>query len=438
MNVDSAIASRTTARVARRILPFLLLLYIVAFLDRVNVAYAGLEMARDLGFSDQVFGFGAGVFFLGYVLLAIPGALVVERWSARISISALLVCWGSVTILTSLVHTPAQFYTLRLLLGAAEAGFFPGVIVYLTHWFPARDRAKAVAGFMIGIPIASIVGSPLAGLILRAHWLGFNGWRWLFVVEGVPAVLLAIVTYFYLTDRPQGARWLTQDEREWLVDALNEENRMKRVSAPSSIGRVLLDARIVMLGGVYLLGDVGLYGFTIWFPTILKRVSGFSTLTVTLVGVFPYLVALLSDLAVGWHSDKTGERRWHTALPLFAGTGILFIGLAFNLALPVQIILFCALAGCLHCWQPCFWSLPTALLGETAAAASVGFINSVGHVGAFTGPFLIGYLRTHYHSFAPGLAVLLVSLLSAGILVLLIKTPVQTPVAEIKEHQFVT
>ena len=437
MKGNSSLGNRTGSRVARRILPFLLLLYIVAFLDRVNVAYAGLEMTQDLGFSDQIFGFGAGVFFLGYVLFAIPGALVVERWSARILISALLACWGLVTTLTSLVHTPAQFYTFRLLLGVAEAGFFPGVIVYLTHWFPARDRAKAVAGFMIGIPIASIVGSPLAGLILRVHWLGFNGWRWLFILEGVPAILLASVTYFYLTDRPQDAHWLTEDECEWLVDTLNEEKRMKRVSPRSSIGRILLDARVIMLGGVYLLGDVGLYGFTIWFPTILKRVSGFSTLTVTLVAVFPYLVALLSDLAVGWHSDKTGERRWHTALPLFAGTGILFMGLALNLALPLQIILFCALAGCLHCWQPCFWSLPTALLGETAAAASVGFINSVGHVGAFTGPFLIGYLRTHYHSFAPGLAVLLISLFSAGLLVFLIKAPVPTPVAEIKEHEFV-
>ena len=438
MNSDSAVARRTTARVARRILPFLLILYIVGFLDRVNVAYAGLEMTQDLGFSDQVFGFGAGVFFLGYVLLAIPGALFIERWSARILISGLLACWGFVTTLTSLVHTPTQFITLRFLLGMAEAGFFPGVIVYLTHWFPARDRAKAIAGFMIGIPIASMVGSPLAGLILRVHWLGLNGWRWLFILEGVPAILLGTATYFYLTDRPQEARWLREDERERLVDTLNEEARIKRTSAPASIGRVLLDARVIMLGGVYLFGDVGLYGFTIWFPTILKRVSGYSTFTVTLVVIFPYLVALLSDLAVGWHSDKTGERRWHTALPLFVGAGILFVGLAFNLALPVQIILFCALAGCLHSWQPCFWSLPTALLGETAAAASVGFINSVGHLGAFTGPFLIGYLRTHYHSFAPGLAVLLISLLSAGLLVLLIKNTVRTPVPEIKEHEFVT
>ena len=437
MNADSDLASRTTAKVARQILPFLLLLYIVAFLDRVNVAYAALEMTQDLGFSDQIFGFGAGIFFLGYVLFAIPGALAVERWSARVLISTLLICWGLVTVATSLVNTPAQFYTLRLLLGIAEAGFFPGVIVYLTHWFPSRDRAKAIAGFMIGIPIASIVGSPIAGLILRVDWLGFSGWRWLFVVEGIPAVLLAVLTCFYLTDHPQDARWLAKDEREWLVRALDEENRTKRVLAPSSLSRLLVDAKVLMLGGVYLLGDVGLYGFTIWFPTILKRVSGYPTLTVTLVAVFPYLIALLSDLAVGWHSDKTGERRWHTALPLFMGTGILFVGLAFNLALPVQIILFCALAGCLHCWQPCFWALPTALLGETAAATSIGFINSVGHVGAFSGPFLIGYLHTHYQSFVPGLALLLICLFSAGLLVLLIKSPVRTEATEVKEPELV-
>ena len=236
MNADSALASRTTAKVARRILPFLLLLYIVAFLDRVNVAYAALEMTQDLGFSDQIFGFGAGIFFLGYVLFAIPGALAVERWSARVLISALLICWGLVTVATSLVHTPEQFYTLRLLLGVAEAGFFPGVIVYLTHWFPSRDRAKAIAGFMIGIPLASIVGSPIAGLILRVGWLGFSGWRWLFVMEGVPAVIFGIATIFYLPDRPDQARWLAPNERDWITSRLADERA----------GKALLQRRIAV------------------------------------------------------------------------------------------------------------------------------------------------------------------------------------------------
>jgi ACS family tartrate transporter-like MFS transporter len=257
------------------------------------------------------------------------------------------------------------------------------------------------------------------------------------VLEGIPAIVLGIVTVFYLTDRPQQAEWLAEDERKWLIHTLREENRIKGMSEHSSIRRALLDTRVFILGGVYLLGDIGLYGFTIWFPTILKRVSGFATLTVTLIGVLPYTVALVSDLAVGWHSDKSGEQRWHTALPLFLGAAILFLGLALNPPLLVQIMLFCALAGCLHCWQPCFWSLTTTQLGEARAAASVGFINSVGHVGAFTGPFLIGYLRTHYHSFAPGLAVLLISLLSAGILVLFVRTALPAPFIDVRKHEVV-
>ena len=417
----SAIATQMRRKVARRILPYLLLLYIVAFLDRVNVAYAGLEMSRDLGFSDRVFGFGAGIFFLSYLVFAIPGTLAIERRSARRWIAGLLVSWGFVTTFMSQVHTPAQFCVFRFILGAAEAGFFPGIIAYLGHWFSPRDRAKAVASFMIGIPIASIIGSPLAGLILRINWHGLHGWRWLFILEGLPAILLGITTLFYLTDRPEGAAWLSRAEKDWLAGELAEDATAKRISASKSIRSAISDPRVVALGAVYLLGDIGLYGFTIWFPTILKRASGYSTLAVTLVAVFPYIAALVADLAVGWHSDKTGERRWHTALPLFLGALVLGVGLTFNLNLIVQIVLFTLLAACLHCWQPCFWALPTTLLGESAAAASIGFINAVGHVGAFSGPFLIGYLRTEYQSFVPGLAALLISLVLAGLLALSVR-----------------
>jgi ACS family tartrate transporter-like MFS transporter len=411
--------------VARRILPFLLLLYIVAFLDRVNVAYAGLEMSHDLGFSDRVFGFGAGIFFIGYLLFAIPGTLAIERRGARRWITALLVSWGLVTMLMSLVRTPVQFYSFRFLLGTAEAGFFPGIIVYLAHWFSVRDRAKAVAGFMIGIPIASIIGSPLAGLILRIHWLGLSGWRWLFILEGIPAIILGITAFFYLTDRPENAQWLSDEEKQWLIGELTKEAEIK--PARASVGDAFRSPAIIALGGVYLLGDVGLYGFTIWFPTILKRVSGYSTLTVTLVAVLPYIAAFLADLAMGWHSDKTGERRWHTALPLFLGAFVLFCGLTFTPRLSILILLFTALAACLHCWQPPFWALPTSLLGESAAAASIGFINAVGHVGAFSGPYLIGYLRTRYNSFSPGLAALCISLVLAGLLVLSVRPRASKP-----------
>jgi ACS family tartrate transporter-like MFS transporter len=311
-----------------------------------------------------------------------------------------------------------QFYVMRFLLGAAEAAFFPGIIVYMGRWFSSQDRAKAVAGFMIGIPIASIIGSPLAGVILGLHFGGWNGWRLLFVAEGLPAVILGLITFFYLTDRPQDASWLPPDEREWLIITLTREATDKPPKASHSFTVGLQDIQVITLAVVYLLGDTGLYGFTIWFPTILQRASGYSTLVVTLVGVLPYIAALTADLVVGWHSDRTGERRWHTALPLFTGALVLFVGLVVKPALLAQIGLFIILAASLHCWQPCFWTLPTSLLDENAAAASVGFINSVGHIGAFSGPFVIGYLRTEYHSFAPGLTILLISLVTAGLLVL--------------------
>jgi MFS transporter, ACS family, tartrate transporter len=409
--------NRARRRIARRILPFLLLLYIVAFLDRVNVAYAGLEMTKNLGFSDRVFGLGAGFFFLGYVLLEIPGALIVERWSARRWIARILISWGIITAFTSLINSSAEFYVMRFLLGVAEAGFFPGVIVYLSHWFCSEDRAKAIAGFMIGIPISSIVGSPIAGLILRVHWLGLNGWRWLFILEAVPAIVLGCVTFFYLTDWPYQAKWLPDEEKQWLITKLVEEKR-ESAYLPITILRALRQRRVVILALVYFFGDVGLYGFTIWFPTILKRVSALPVLTVTLLGTLPYIAAFAAVLAWGWHSDHSRERRWHTALPLFGGAAVLFAGLELSASIPTQMILFIALAACLHCWQPSFWSLPTMFLTESAAAASIGLINAIGNLGGFVGPFLLGYMSSHAHSFRPGLAALMSSLLLAGILVL--------------------
>jgi MFS transporter, ACS family, tartrate transporter len=416
----ASVQRRARLRIARRLLPFLLILYIAAFLDRVNVAYAGLEMTKDLGFSDRVFGLGAGIFFLGYVLLEIPGALIVERWSARRWIARILISWGVITAFTSLINTSTEFYVMRFLLGVAEAGFFPGVIVYLSHWFRAEDRAKAIAGFMIGIPISSIVGSPIAGLILRVHWLGLNGWRWLFILEGVPAIILGAVTLFYLTDWPHQANWLPEDEKAWLTHNLAEE-RKKSASTHVSVLQALGQSRVIVLALVYFFGDMGLYGFTIWFPTILKRTSGLPVIAVTLLGTLPYIAALAAVLAVGWHSDRSGERRWHTALPLFIGAAVLFAGLELSASLPLQMILFIVLAACLHCWQPTFWALPTMFLTESAAAASIGLINAIGNLGGFAGPFLLGYMRGHAHSFGSGLAALMFSLLLAGILVLCIK-----------------
>ena len=421
----SEVGQRARRRIAKRILPFLLLLYIIAFLDRVNVAYAGLVMSKDLGFSDRIFGLGAGIFFIGYVLLEIPGALIVERWSARRWIARIMISWGLVTVVVGFVHTTHQFYLARFLLGAAEAGFFPGVIVYLTHWFRQEDRAKAIAAFMIGIPISSIVGSPVAGVILRLHWQGLAGWRWLFILEGIPAIALGIITFFYLTDWPTQAHWLPPDEQQWIAAELLREKQAK-ASASCTIWQAVRRPSVIQLAMIYFLGDVGLYGFTMWFPTILKRASGLPIFTVTLLGALPYLATLAADLLVGWHSDHSGERRWHTALPLFAGGLTLLIGVALPLPLWPELVFLISLAACVHCWQPSFWALPTTLLGESAAAASIGLINSVGNLGGFAGPFIIGYLGTRFHSFAPGLAALLICLFVAGFLVLTLRITLPT------------
>jgi ACS family tartrate transporter-like MFS transporter len=407
---------RARRHIALRLLPFLWLLYMIAFLDRVNVAYAALEMSHDLRFSDRVFGLGAGIFFIGYVLLEIPGALLVERWSARRWIARIMVSWGIVTILVGFVQNARQFYIARFLLGAAEAGFFPGIIVYLTHWFCRKDRTKAVAVFMAAIPLSSIIGSPIAGKILGIHWHGLEGWRWLFILEGIPAVLFGIVTLFYLTDWPNEASWLPQEEREWIRNELEREKRSKPASV--RVLQALRQRNVILLTLVYFLAVTGLYGFTVWLPTILKRASGFSTWIVTLLVVLPYLAGLAATLLNGWHSDTTQERRWHAALPLFLGGASLLLAVAFSSHLWTQLAFFTLFAACIHGYQPCFWALPTATLSESAAAASIGLINSLGNLGGFAGPFILGYLATRTGSFASGLLLLLSSLFLAGILVL--------------------
>lgn len=412
------VAQSARRRIAYRLLPFLWLLYVIAFLDRVNVAYAALEMSHDLGFSDRVFGLGAGIFFVGYVLLEIPGAVIVERWSARRWIARIMVSWGLITILVAFVHTAGQFYTARFLLGAAEAGFFPGVIVYLTHWFRSEDRSKAIAAFLTAIPLSNILGSPLAGKILQVHWYGLEGWRWLFILEGIPAIILGFVTLFYLTDWPGQARWLPKDESEWITGELTREKERKTSVRAYSIWQALRHRDVLILTLTYFLGGTGLYGFTIWFPTILKRASGFSTMTVTLLAPLPYIAALLAILINGWHSDRTRERRWHSAVLLFIAGASLLLAIKSSPHIWTQLSFFVLFAACVHGYQPSFWALPSTILSESAAAASIGLINSVGNLGGFAGPFVIGYLATRTGSFTPGLAWLVIDLLLAGILVL--------------------
>ena len=421
------ISQRARRRIAWRLLPFLFILYIVAYLDRVNVAYAALEMQSALNFSDRVFGLGAGIFFLGYFLLQIPGALIVERWSARKWIGPIIICWGIVTILTAFIRTSGEFYAARFILGVAEAGFFPGVVVYLSHWFSEKDRAKAVAGFMCAIPVSQVIGAPIAGLLLGVNWLGLDGWCWLFILTGIPAVLFGIATIFYMTDWPHQAAWLPEDERSWISGELEREKERKLARVSYSIWKALRQREIVLLTLICFFFVTGEYAFMLWLPTILKRLSqaggaaGLSNLSVSLLAAIPYVAALAAMLLNGWHSDKTGERRWHTAGPLFVGAGALLLVVIFGSNVFVAVALFTVVGACLNAKKPPFWAMPTLTLTKSAAAASIGFINSVGNLGGFVGPFVVGYLGTATHSFTGGLVFLQANVLIAAVLVLLLR-----------------
>jgi ACS family tartrate transporter-like MFS transporter len=414
----SEVGQRARHRIARRLLPFLFVLYVIAFLDRMNIGAAALQMPRDLGFSDRVIGMGAGVFFLGYFLLEIPGALIVERWSARRWIARIMISWGLVTVLMAFIHTAQQFYLVRFFVGAAEAGFLPGVIVYLTHWFRYEDRGKAVAFFYAANPLSYVIGSPLAGLLLGLSWLGLRGWRWLFILEGIPAIVLGVITIFYLTDWPAQARWLPADERSWIVEQLQREKQTKNRRHSFSVWGALHNRDVILLTLCYFCAMTGSYGIAFWLPTILKRLSGLSDLKVTLLAALPYIAAFITQQLNGWHSDRTGERRWHAAIPVFLCALALSLAVVNSSRPAVSIGLFVLVGASFYGFQPCFWAVPTLFLSESAAAASIGLINSVGNLGGFVGPMVMGYLAGRTHSFTAGLWYLVGSLVVSGLLML--------------------
>jgi len=420
-SVASSSAEHARRRIALRLLPFLFVLYIANYLDRTSVAYAAIGIARDLGFNDHVLGMGIGIFFLSYVTLQIPGALLVERWSARGMISATMIVWGSLTALTAIVHTPAQLYLARFLLGAAEAGFFPGVIVYLSHWFIQEDRAKATGNFMAAIPLSLVIGSPVAGWILSHNWFAVQGWRWLFFLEGVPAIFLGVVAFFFLTDQPREAGWLTAEQRQWISRKLEEEKPPNRQSI--SLGQALRSRTVLLLAIAAFLDYFTGYAVIFWLPTVLKSL-GFSDARVGVLGAVPYAVALIAMLFNGWHSDRSRERRWHAAVPPFiAGVGFLCL-----ICLPStsqMTILWFSMICVLMAFLAAFWAIPTEILSESTAAVAVGMINALASVAGFAGPYAFGYLHTRTGSFVAGFAVLMFCALAAGIFMLL--TPATRP-----------
>jgi MFS transporter, ACS family, tartrate transporter len=417
---SAPVAERTRRRINRRLLPFLFLLYIIAFLDRINVSFAGLDMTRELGFSDRVFGLGSGIFFAGYVLLEIPGTLLVELWSARKWIARIMITWGLVGSLAGLIHTAHEFYWARFFLGVAEAGFFPGVVVYLTHWYREQDRARAMAMFMSAIPIAQVIGAPISGALLQIHWLGYSGWRWLLVLEGVPAVIAGFAALFYLTDRPREARWLPDDERAWITDELERESRSKQ-GARTSLWRLFQNRDVILLTAVYFLGACAQYGFSFWLPKMIQRLSGFSSFEVAMIAALPFLASWPVMLLLSWSSDRTGERRWHTAAAYLALAAGLAGGIWSGRSVPLGILMF-SLAGIgISARLPAFWALPASLLGGATAAASVGAINCIGNLGGFVGPYLLGALSSATGGYSTGIWYLAGASALAAVLILLVR-----------------
>jgi ACS family tartrate transporter-like MFS transporter len=414
----TTIADRCRKRVMWRLMPFLFLLYVIAYLDRVNVGFAALQMKGDLNFTDDIIGTGAGIFFIGYVVLEIPGSILVEKWSARGWLARIMISWGILAMITGFIHTKNQFYLIRLLLGAAEAGFFPGVIVYISHWFRYQDRAKAVALLMAGISVSNILGSPLSGFLMRFNWLGLSGWRWMFLIEGIPAVLFGIATLFYLTDWPHQAKWLPEDERAWLIGELEREKQAKQAKHSLRILQALRHREVVLLTLAYFFMVTAVYGLNFWLPSIIKKLSGSSNMIVSLVAALPYCVGLASILLVGWHSDKTKERRWHTALAMMTTSlGLLLSVVAGNYTI-LAVSMFCLAAAGTAGYLPGFWALPTSFLTGTAAAAAIGLINSFGNLGGFVGPKIVGYLSNRTGSYVGGILYLSASALLAAILIL--------------------
>ncbi|HYH64103.1 MAG TPA: MFS transporter [Urbifossiella sp.] len=395
---DPDLARRTTRKVALRALPLLFVLYVVAYLDRANVGFAKLRMSADLGFSDTVFGWGVGLFFVGYLVLEIPGALLVERWSARKWFARILVTWGFCSMGMAFVRTPTEFYVLRFLLGLAEAGFFPGVIVYFTHWFPRAERARALTGMLVGIPISLALGAVVSRWLLDQDWLGYAGWQWVFLVEGAPAVILGIAVPFLLTDRPRQAKWLTAEERDWLEDTLAAE----RDATPAANAMRVRDA--LQLPTVWLLAlgifftNLGGYAFVFWLPTAVKGLlaglgqdaADADVLAWTSV---VYLCGLAGVVTSGRISDRTGSRKWPTVVGQ-VGAG-LFLALSCVPGQPwAAVFAWLCLAGFFaHFWYTPFWVLPTLSLTASAAAVAIGFINMWANLAGAVGSPAVGVLR---------------------------------------------
>ncbi len=418
-----ALEKRTVAKVTRRLLPILVIGYFSAYLDRVNLSFAALQMNKDLGFSATVFGFGAGIFFIGYSIFELPSNLALARFGARKWIARIMLSWGLLSAGMGFVTGETGFYVVRVLLGAAEAGFFPGIIFYMTLWFPSVYRARIVGMFVIALPLSVVIGAPVSGLIYALDGvLGFRGWQWLFLVEAVPSLVMAGVVFFYLTDQPSAARWLEDDERAWLIARLDAERRRREAVHKPSVWQVLYDPKVLGLSVVYFGSSATSTGIGYFLPQIVKG-FGFSNLQTTLITAIPYACGLFAMIWYGCRSDLRLERRSHVGFALLmAAVGI---GVSTLLNDPVlKIFAFCVAAFGVYGALAVFWSLPTAMLSGTAAAAGIAVISSLGNLAGFVGPYTIGVIKDATGSYAGGLlAVSYVVVLAVMVLLMLQHDP---------------
>ena len=410
------IERRTLRKVRARIIPFLFILYVVAFLDRVNVGFAALTMNKELAITSQQFGFLAGIFFLGYFFFEIPSNLLLHKLGARLWIARILVSWGLVSLCTGFAQTAMHIYIVRFLLGIAEAGFFPGMILYLTYWFRQREQAQAVALFMAALPVSNVIGAPVSGWILdHVHWLGVSSWRWLLVLEAIPAMVLGVATWFLLPNRPEEAGFLQRDEKDWLRNELAREADQR---PPISAGRALASGRVWHLAAIYFALVVGLYVMSFWLPQVVKGMSThYSNTMVGVLVMIPHVLGLAVMLLVSRNSDRTGERRLHVAVPAIAAAVALFtVNLVHSPA--ISIALLTVMAAGIYSFLGPFWALPNQFLTGYAAASGIALINSVGNLGGFVGPYAIGSLTRWTGSMFWGLAFAGVSLVLAALLVI--------------------
>ena len=416
---SASLEESTYRKVAWRLIPFLLICYVVAYLDRVNVGFAKLQMLGDLKFSETVYGLGSGIFFIGYFIFEIPSNVILHRVGARVWIARIMISWGILSACMMFVSSEWSFYLVRFLLGAAEAGFFPGIILYLTYWYPAQRRARMTALFMTAVAISGVIGGPLSGWILKdfGGMNGWAGWQWMFLIEGIPSVVIGIVVLFYLDDRIQHAKWLSNEEKSLLERNIAADNAHK---VEQSVGATLTKGRVWMMALIYFSFVMGLYGISFWLPTIIKQTGVTNPLSIGLLSAIPWTGAVIAMVLVARHSDRSGERRWHIAIPAVLGAvGLLLSVVWRNDVTLAMAALTLATMGILSS-IPLFWSMPTAILAGTGAAAGIALINSLGNLAGFVSPYAVGWLKDLTATTNSGMYLLAVSLVVGAILTLMV------------------